>query len=217
MIWSRMAALVGALVAFAPTPEATAQGDLRKCANTEFAARTVPLGDYGPFAGASLKAEDYHDVKGPRCRVITFYRVPAAIPGATTPSQIRRVMKDYVGKSATPFLAARYVDDNRAANYVERWTDQAACPALIPALETLEPILAPKITGDGPYRGLDVAGPEGPNVRLWMAGQVYPQANADFTLNYSLDGGHGTALGAWLDETLAALDACWKTEAPSIP
>ncbi len=214
------AALLAAFVAFAPampSQEAVAQPDARKCSNTEFAARTVPLGEFGPFAGASFKAEDYHSVTGPRCRIITFYRAPAPIPGATTPQQIRRVMKDYVGKTATPFLAARYVDDSRAANFQPRWTDQTSCPALVTALEKLEPILAPKVVGDGPYRGLGVAGGDGPNIRFWMTGQVYPQANEDFTVNYALDGAHGSAFGQWLNETFKALEGCWGADEPTLP
>lgn len=220
MTCTRIAAVAAAFVAFAPAlpaQEAAAQGDMRKCANTEFAARTVPLDEYGPFAGASLKAEPYHDVDGPRCRVITFYRIPAPIPGATTPTQMRRVMKDYAGKSAAPFFAARYVDDSRSASYQPRWTDEAKCPALASALEGLEPILAPKITGDGPYRGMETGGADAPNLRFWMTGQVYPQPNADYTLNYSLDGGDGSAFGDWFDETLRTLDACWSPEEPAIP
>ena len=128
MNWTRTAALTAALVAFAPVvplQQAAAQPDPRKCANTEFAARSEPLGEFGPFAGASFKAEDYHDVDGPRCRIITFYRVAAPIPGATTPAQMRRIGPQYAGKTAPPFLAARYVDDSRGASYQPRWTDQA--------------------------------------------------------------------------------------------
>lgn len=220
MNWTRSAVLLAAFMAFAPAAtlqQASAQPDPRKCANTEFAARSEPLGEFGPFAGASFKAEDYHDVDGPRCRIITFYRVAAPIPGATTPSQMRRVQKDYIDKTAAPFLAARYIDDSRGANFKPRWADQTTCPALVTALEKLEPILAPKIVGEGPYRYLDVAGGDGPNIRFWMNGQVYGQRNADFTLNYALDGAHGSVFGGWLDETFAALDGCWGAEAPKIP
>ena len=219
MNWTRTAALMAALVAFAPMislPQAAAQPDPRKCANTEFAARSEPLGEFGPFAGASFKAEDYHDVDGPRCRIITFYRVAAPIPGATTPAQMRRIGPQYAGKTAPPFLAARYVDDSRGASYQPRWTDQASCPALVTALEKLEPILAPKIVGEGPYRWMNVTS-DGPNIRFWMNGQVYGQRNEDFTLNYALDGGHGSAFGGWLDETFKALEGCWGAEAPVIP
>lgn len=220
MNWTRTAALMAALVAFAPAvplQQAAAQPDPRKCANTEFAARSEPLGEFGPFAGASFKAEDYHDVDGPRCRIITFYRVAAPIPGATTPAQMRRVGPQYAGKTAPPFLAARYIDDSRGASYQPRWAAQASCPALVTALEKLEPILAPKIVGEGPYRWMDAAGGDGPNIRFWMNGQVYGQRNADFTLNYALDGGHGSSFGGWLDETFKALEGCWSAQAPVIP
>ncbi len=219
MNWTRIAAMLAALVAFTPAMPlqgAIAQPDPRKCANTEFAARSQPLGEFGPFAGASFKAEDYHDVDGPRCRIITFYRVPPKVPGATG-AEIRRNLKDLAGKGSAPVFVARYVDDSRAAAFVSRWTDQAKCPALVPALDKLEPILAPKVIGDGPYRGMEVSGDDGPNVRFWMNGQVYPQPNADYTLNYALDGAHGSAFGQWLDETFKELDGCWSTDAPVIP
>jgi|JI10StandDraft_1071094.scaffolds.fasta_scaffold236159_2 hypothetical protein len=219
MNWTRTAALTAALVAFAPVvplQQAAAQPDPRKCANTEFAARSEPLGEFGPFAGASFKAEDYHDVDGPRCRIITFYRVAAPIPGATTPAQMRRIGPQYAGKTAPPFMAARYIDDSRGASYQPRWADQASCPALVTALEKLEPILAPKIVGEGPYRWMNVTS-DGPNIRFWMNGQVYGQRNEDFTLNYALDGGHGSAFGGWLDETFKALEGCWSAQAPVIP
>lgn len=215
MRFTMMAAMLIAAGSLAPV--AAAQPDPRKCANTEFEARSQPLGEFGPFAGASLKAEDYHDVDGPRCRIITFYRVPAPIPGATTPSQIRRVQKDYVDKTAAPFVAARYVDDSRSASFQPRWADQASCPALVTALEKLEPILAPNIVGDGPYRYTEVEGGDGPNIRFWMNGQVYGQRNADFTQNYALDGANGSAFDGWLNETFKALEGCWKAEAPKIP
>jgi hypothetical protein len=129
---------------------------------------------------------------------------------------MRRIGPQYAGKTAPPFMAARYIDDSRGASYQPRWADQASCPALVTALEKLEPILAPKIVGEGPYRWMNVTS-DGPNIRFWMNGQVYGQRNEDFTLNYALDGGHGSAFGGWLDETFKALEGCWSAQAPVIP
>ncbi|OYX51628.1 MAG: hypothetical protein B7Y90_01175 [Alphaproteobacteria bacterium 32-64-14] len=218
---SRIAAMLVAAACLVPVvmaPAAFAQdGDLRKCANTEFGARSEALGEFGPFAGASFKAEPYHSVKGPKCRVITFYRVPAQIPGATTPAQFRKLAKDYAGKSAPSFFAARYVDDSKAASYQQRWTDQTRCPALVSALEKLEPVLAPKLTGDGPYRDIVSGSDELPVIRFWMTTQVYPQTDPNYTQNYSLDGGNGSAFGVWLDETFKALETCWSADKPVAP
>jgi len=213
---NRIAAVLVVAACFAPAAFAQA-GDLRKCANTEFGARSEGLGEFGPFAGASFKAEPYHSVKGPKCRVITFYRVPAEIPGATTPAQFRKVAKDYVGKTAPAFFTARYVDDSKAASYQPRWTDQTRCPALVTALEKLEPVLAPKLTGDGPYRGIVSGSDDVPVVRFWMTTQVYPQTDPNFTQNYALDGGNGSPFGLWLDETFKALETCWSADKPVAP
>ncbi len=211
---SRIVAMLAAAVCVAPA--AMAQGDARKCANTEFGARSEALGEFGPFAGASLKADAYHRVSGPKCRIITFYRIPAQIPGATTPAQIRRAQQEYGNKTAAPIFAARYIDDSRTANYQPRWTDQAKCPALLTVLEKLEPVLAPKITGDGPYRDIHGSGSDAPIIRLWMTGQVWPQTDPDYTQNYTIDGGHGGPFGQWLDETFKALDGCWSADKPAV-
>lgn len=211
----RIVAMLAAAACLAPA--ALAQADPRKCSNTEFGARSEALGEFGPFAGASFKAEPYHRISGPACRIITFYRIPAAIPGATTPAQIRRAQAEYAGKSAPAFFAARYVDDSRAASYQPRWTDEAKCPALLTALEKLEPVLAPKITSDGPYRDIHAGEDDAPIIRLWMASQVWPQSDPNYTQNYALDGGNTGAFGQWLDETFKALEGCWSADKPAIP
>lgn len=198
-------------------PAALAQADPRKCSNTEFGARSEALGEFGPFAGASLKAEPYHRISGPACRIITFYRIPAAIPGATTPAQIRRAQAEYANKTAPAFFAARYVDDSRSASYQPRWTDEAKCPALRTALERLEPVLAPKITSDGPYRDIHAGEDDAPIIRLWIASQVWPQSDPNYTQNYTLDGGNTGAFGQWLEETFKALEGCWSADRPAIP
>jgi hypothetical protein len=213
---SRIVAMLVAAACVAPA--ALAQDESRKCANTEFTARSETLDEFGPFAGASFKAEAYHRISGPACRIITFYRIPENIPGAATPAQIRRVYGEYVNKTAPPFFIARYVDDSRAANYQPRWTDQTKCPALLTALEKLEPVLAPNITGAGPYRGIQPSGTiDEPIIRLWMTTQVWPQIDPDYTQNYALDGGNRGAFGQWLDETFKALDSCWSPDKPAIP
>lgn len=213
MVWGRIAAMLAVAALLAPV--AMAQGD-RKCADAEFDSHSVPLDDVGPFAGASFKATFARAVNGPNCRVIAFYRLEAKAPGAQTPAAVRKARKDYAGKTAAPFFAARYVDDKRAAPFKEQWTDQTRCPALVPALEKLEPILAPKLTGDGPYRDMSTSITDQPNMRFWLAGQIYPHTNADYTMDLTLDGGAGGPFGAWLEDTFKALDGCWSADPPVI-
>lgn len=212
MGWERIAAMFAAAVWLAPA--AMAQGD-RKCADAEFDSHSVALDEVGPFAGASFKAT-YARSGGAACRVIAFYRLEAKPPAATTQAAQRKLRQEYAGKTAPPFFAARYVDDNRKAPYAARWTDQARCPALVLALEKLEPILAPKLTGDGPYRDLSTSTSDPTNMRFWLAGQVYPQANSDYTMDLTLDGGAGGPFGVWLNDTFKALDTCWSADLPVI-
>ena len=196
-------------------PTALAQSD-RKCSDAEFDSHSVPLDDIGPFAGASFKSTFVRASNGPNCRVIAFYRLEAKIPGLTTPASIRKARREYAGKSAPPFFAARYVDDKRNAPFATRWTDQDRCPALVPALQKLEPLLAPRLTGDGPYRDMSTGTTDLPIVRFWLAGQIYPQTNPDYTMDLTIDGGADAPFGVWLDETFTALDACWSPEPPVI-
>lgn len=212
MKW-RIAALLAAAAWLSPA--ALAQSD-RKCADAEFDSHSVPLGEIGPFAGASFKAGFAYKPGGPNCLIIAFYRVEAKPPEAKTQAERRRIQQKYSTKTAPPFFAARYVDDKRKAPFKEQWTDQTRCPALVPALEKLEPILAPKLTGDGPYRDMSTYVTDLPAVRFWLAGQVYPQTKSDYTMDLTLDGGAGGPFGAWLDETFKALDACWSADVPVI-
>ena len=55
-----------------------------------------------------------------------------------------------------------------------------------------------------------------PIVRFWLAGQIYPQTNPDYTMDLTIDGGADAPFGVWLDETFTALDACWSPEPPVI-
>lgn len=212
MVWGRIAAMLAATVLLAPV--AMAQGD-RKCADAEFDSHSVPLGEAGPFAGASAKAA-FARSSTPACRIISFYRVEAKAPEAKSNADRRRIQQEYSIRTAPPFFAARYVDDKRAAPFKEQRTDQTRCPALVPALEKLEPVLAPKLTGDGPYRDLSTSSPDPTNIRFWLAGQVYPQTNADYTMDMTLDGAAGGPFGAWLNDTFKALEACWSADAPVI-
>lgn len=212
MVWGRIAAMLAAAALFAPV--AMAQSD-RKCADAEFDSHSVPLGEVGPFAGASAKVT-FKRTPVPDCRVISFYRVEAKAPEAKTNAERRRIQQEYSTKTAPPFFAARYVDDKRAAPFKEQWTDQTRCPALVPALEKLEPILAPKLTGDGPYRDMSTSASDFINMRFWLAGQIYPQTNPDYTMDLTLDGGAGGPFGVWLEETFKALDSCWSAEPPVI-
>lgn len=212
MGWSRIAAMLAAAALLAPV--ALAQGD-RKCADAEFDSHSVPLDEIGPFAGASFKAT-FARSSAINCKVIAFYRLEAKPPEAKTQGERRKIQQEYSQKTAPPFFAARYVDDKRGAAFAERWTDQSRCPALVPALEKLEPILAPKLTGDGPYRDLSASISDLPNMRFWLAGQVYPQTNVDYTMDLTLDGGAGGPFGVWLNETFKALDACWSPDPPVV-
>jgi hypothetical protein len=208
-------AFAALLLTIALAPAAMAQGDTRKCADAEFDARSVPLDDEGPFAGASHKPGFAYAANGPNCRIITFYRLPAKAPGVS-PRQMR-VGSEYKNKTAPPFFAARYIDDSRGANYKPRWTDQDRCPALVPQIAKLEPILAPKLTGEGPYRHGSTSITDQPVIRFWLAGQVYPQHDVDHTLDLTMEGGSGAPFGAWLFETFKVLDACWSSEPPTLP
>lgn len=213
MVWGRIAAMLAATVLLAPV--AMAQGD-RKCADAEFDSHSVPLGEAGPFAGASFKATFARSPSGANCKIITFYRLEAKTPDAKTQGDRRRIQKEYATKTAPPFFAARYVDDKRSTSFKEQWTDQERCPALVSALETLEPIIAPKLVGDGPYRDMSTSTTDLPTIRFWLAGQVYPQTNADYTMDMTLDGAAGGPFGAWLNDTFKALEACWSADAPVI-
>ncbi len=213
MVRRTFAAILMAVALFAPI--ATAQPESRKCADAEFDSHSVPLDEVGPFAGASVKST-FARSGGAACRVIAFYRLEAKPPAATTQAAQRKLRQEYAGKTAPPFFAARYVDDKRSAPFAERWTDQDRCPALVPALEKLEPILAPKLTGVGPYRDMSTSITDQPIKRFWLAGQIYPHTNPDYTMDLTLDGGAFGPFGDWLGETLTALDACWSPDPPVI-
>jgi hypothetical protein len=97
-----------------------------------------------------------------------------------------------------------------------RWTDDKRCPALGPALAKLEPILAPKLTGEGPYRGMTSSNAGEAVYRLWLSGPVWPQRDEDYTLSLNVESGGNSAFSKWLDETFAALAPCWAAEAPVV-
>lgn len=211
----RIAAILATLALAAPV--AAAQDNATKCNDADTAARSAPLDGLTPFAGISDKPGFVRVIDGPNCQIVTFYRLPANPSKAHAPADIRKVRQEYGGEVATPFFAARYVDDTGTPAYNARWTDQHRCPALVSALERLEPILAPKITGNGPQRYASMGTSDRPIIDFWMTGQVYPQTDPDFTLNYSLSGGSETAFGKWLNETTKALKPCWSDEAPKLP
>lgn len=212
MAWGKIAAMLAATMLLAPV--AMAQAESRKCADAEFDSHSVPLDDVAPFAGASHTATFVRSIKGANCRVIAFYRLEAKVPGLTTPAALRKAQREYAGKTAPPFFAARYVNDRPGGAFVEQWTDQERCPALVPALERLEPIIAPKLTGDGPYRNMSTSTLDLPIIRFWLAGQIYPQADADYTMDLTLDGGAAGPFGNWLSQTFAALEGCWSADLP---
>jgi hypothetical protein len=204
MAWVRVAVLAAVLGMAAPA--AFAQ-DAAKCRDAEFDSHSATLGDVAALGGASFKKTSMRSGSEGNCRVVAFFRVAAKAPGPRA---------QYRDKTAPPFFAARYVGDDRKAPYKVQWTDEIRCPALVPALDKLEPILAPKLTGDGPYR--DTLGSNAGEAvyRLWLSGPAWPQREEDYTLSLNVESGGNTALAKWLDETFTALAPCWAAEAPPI-
>lgn len=210
-----LAAFLIAATLVAPIAHAQ-RADTRKCADAEFDARSVALDDLGPFAGASYKS-DVARSNSPACRVVTFYRLTPKLPEGATGAERRRILAEHSDKTAPPVFAARYIDDSRNASYQERWTDQRRCPALVSRIANLEPILAPKLTGDGPYRDVTTTSTHQPTIRFWMAGPVWPQRDEGYTLDIGMEGGGTAEFGKWLDETFKALDSCWSADPPVLP
>ena len=218
MRWARL--LVIAVAAILLAPVSMAQGDPKKCTEAVAVARAEKLDGLLPVAGAVHAPGFVYKVDGPNCRVISIYRMPANPTHPSTPEDLRKLRRErpYAGKTAAPFMVARYVDDHAQRPYSARWTDQARCPALLPAIENLEPILAPKLLGDGPYRyGSYSSATDQPVIRFWMSGAVWPQDDAEFRLDYMLDGGSSASFGKWLFATFDALAPCWSDELPVLP
>lgn len=218
MRWARLLVIVIAAAFLAPA--ALAQGDPARCTEAVAVARSEKLDGLPPVAGAVHAPGFFYSVAGPNCRIISFYRMPANPTHPSTPEELRKLRRDppYEGKTAAPFFVARYVDDYGAASYSARWTDQTRCPALLHALASLEPILAPKLIGDGPYRyGSMMSVTDQPVVRLWMSGPVWPYDDPDFRLDYVLEGGSNEPFGNWLFDTFNALAPCWSNEPPVLP
>jgi hypothetical protein len=211
--------LIAVMVATAAlaAPAALAQDDSRKCANTEFTARSVALGEQGPFSGVRYEAGFVRSASGPNCRILTFYRLPPNVLAGKTAAERRKLSDELQNSTVEPTFAARYVDDKRGAAWQERWTDQARCPALVPQLAKLEPILAPKITGPGAHPDFMSGPTEQPTIRFWLAGPVYGQHDPDYTMSVAVEGGRNEAFGQWLDETFKALDSCWSADKPAAP
>jgi len=218
MGWRQLLAMLTAAALLVPA--ASAQGDSAKCSEAVAASRAAEFDKLRPFAGAVHAPGFAYSLEGPNCRVISFYRMPANPTAPSTPEEFRKLRREmpFVGQTAPPFFAARYVDDSKAARYVARWTDQTRCPALMPALEKLEPILAPKLVGDGPYRyGSITSTTDRPVIRFWMSDRVYPQNEPDFRLDYILEGGSSAPFGHWLFDTFNALSPCWSEDPPVMP
>jgi hypothetical protein len=199
----RVAAVAGLAALMAPA--ALAQDS--RCRDAEFDSHTATLGDFAPMGGASFKKDYVRPGAEGNCRAITFYRVAAKTSGPRA---------EFRDKTAPPFFAARYVGDDRKAPYKVQWTDEKRCPALVPALEKLEPIIAPKLTGDGPYRGTMTFNAGEAVYRLWLSGPSWPQREEDYTLSVNVESGGRTPLANWLDETVTALAPCWAAEAPVV-
>lgn len=218
MGWPRLLAI--ALVTALATPVSLAQGNPEKCAEAVAASRTEKLDGLLPIAGAVHAPGFVVAVDGPNCRVISIYRMPANPNPPSSPEDARKLRRGmpYEGKTAAPFLVARYAHDHGATPYVARWTDQTRCPALLPAIEKLEPILAPKLLGDGPYRyGSMTSLTDQPVIRFWMSGAVWPHDDMDFQLDYALEGGSSAPFGKWLFETFNVLASCWSDKPPVLP
>jgi hypothetical protein len=202
MAWIRIAVLVAALGL--PAPASFAQD--AKCRDAEFDSHSAALGEVAALGGASFKRSAARSAEG-NCRVVSFFRVQPTAPGPRA---------EYRNRTAPPFLAARYVGDDRKAPFKVQWTDEKRCPALVSALQKLEPVLEPKIIGDGPYRGMMASANSDAVYRLWLSGPAWPQRDEDYTLSMNVESGPNTALAKWLDETSAALAPCWAADPPVV-
>jgi hypothetical protein len=205
MAWVRVAMLAG-LVAMA-APAFAQDPDAAKCRDAEFDSHSATLGDNAALGGASFKKTSVRSGSEGNCRVVSFFRVGAKPPGPRA---------QYRDKTAPPFFAARYVGDDRKAPYKVQWTDEKRCPALVQALQKLEPILAPKLTGDGPYRDMLGSAAGQAVYRAWLSGPVYPQRDEDYTLSVNVESGSNTVFAKWLDETFATLAPCWAADVPVV-
>ena len=218
MGWPRLLAIAFATALFAPA--GFAQGNPAKCAEAVAASRAEQFDGLLPVAGAVHAPGFAYTIDGPNCRIISIYRMPANPNPPASVEDSRKLQREmpYEGKTATPSLVARYVDDHAPTPYVAQWTDQTRCPALIPAIEKLEPLLAPKLLGDGPYRhGSMTSRTDQPVISFWMSGAVWPQNDLDFQLNYALRGGSSAPFGKWLFETFNVLASCWSDKPPVLP
>lgn len=209
MAWVRVGVLAAGLLAVAAPASLAQDPDAAKCRDAEFDSHSATLGDTAAFGGASLKKTSLRSGSEGNCRVVTFFRVAAKLPQGSS-------AREYRDKAGPPFFVARYVGDDRKAPFKAQWTDDRRCPALVPALEKLEPILAPKLTGDGPYRGMMGSAANYAVYRLWLSGPAYPQRDEDYTHNLNVESGGNTAFAKWLDEAFAALAPCWAVDAPVI-
>jgi hypothetical protein len=203
--------------------------DVWPCEQAMLDARKVLLSVPGyhsdkPFAGFLKEARDYS------CRYFAVYRlfndnssekppVPKASTGGysptcpdgwilTRPTQLYACAPDLHG--GTPRFVVRAVSKDK----IETWADQKTCPAIVPALQELERVVAPKFTGNGPSPRVLQLTTDGTLYMLWAAGEVYPIPSGDNELTIHLRGKEGSPLGRWMDETTAAISNCFTSELP---
>jgi hypothetical protein len=207
------AALAAGPAGFAQTPERA--WDPGKCEEAKKQAHTQKLDGVEPFGGASFTATMHRFIPDGNCLAISFYRLAAKLPPTSTERELRQRQAEFKGRTAPTTFAARYIGDDENAYFRPLWTDQARCSALIPVIENLEKIATPKVTGDGPYRGVATYTTDSPIYELWLQGMVYPQENSGYTMKVTTTStGKTTALSSWFEETLVALKPCWSGDEP---
>jgi hypothetical protein len=187
----------------------------RRCFDEQAKSRLEALDGVMPFGGAYRQPGLFVLVPDGNCRIVSFYRLAAKLPSTGSPREFRRRQAEFAGKTAAPIFVARYIGDDTDNFFAPLWADQTRCRALVPAIEKLEKITAPKFVGDGPYRGVPSTITDASTFELWLQGVVYPQENSAYVMSSTMtSSGKKTALSNWFEDTLTALKPCWSSQEP---
>lgn len=90
-----------------------------------------------------------------------------------------------------------------------QWTDTARCPQARALLESTTNLAPPRIDIPGISNLATYVGADG----SWY--EIRVSANSDHHVSeLSFGSGNGSALGQWVDESLATLEQCWSDEPP---
>ena len=167
-----------------------------------------------PFAGFSSDPYSFGPGNG-ACQVVAFYR-SFNFPPETREQRAGLVPRPPVDK--TPRFIARVLSSNTRASgeWTERWADQTSCPAMEPALTMLSGVLTLKFTGEGLGRilaGLPLD--SGNHYALWARDTFYPTDLDYDRYNLEVSTNTGSAVGEWIDQTLAALAPCLMSTRPA--